>query len=180
MFENKAASRCQSRELPADGTVGWRIDQELVPPGVGIDSDDPAKDACEMSLIAHSAFEGDPQKGAPRAQHHFLGAQDAPLHDVRKRGLSKAVPKGRQLTALGVACVMRALRYIQAQHPPKLTAVNADRLADREAASMRGFADQSHLSRRFRHLVGSSPKDYCRMNAQAPQQHITESRAAKS
>jgi AraC-like DNA-binding protein len=88
----RGASRCQSRELPADGTVGWRIDQELVPPGVGIDSDDPAKDACEMSLIA----------------------------------------------------------------------------------------DQSLLSRRFRHLVGSSPKDYPRMNALAPQQHITESRAAKS
>jgi hypothetical protein len=67
-----------------------------MPPGFGIDSDDPAKDACEMSLIAHSAFEGDPQKGAPRAQHHFLGAQDAPLHDVRKRGLSKAVPKGTE------------------------------------------------------------------------------------
>src|SRR5882672_7929301 len=92
----RGASRCQSRELPANGTVGWRIDQELVPPGVGVDSDDPAKDACEMSLIAHSAFEGDPQKGAPRAQHHFLGALDAPLHDVRKRGLSKAVPKGTE------------------------------------------------------------------------------------
>jgi len=82
--------------LPADGSVGWRIDQELPPPGFWIDSDDPAKDACEMSLIAHSAFEGDLQKGAPGAQHHLLGAQDAPLHDVRNRGLSKAVPKGTE------------------------------------------------------------------------------------
>src|SRR4029077_1681895 len=49
-----------------------------------------------MRLIAHSAFEGDLQKGAPRTQHHFLSAQDAPLHDVRKRGLSKAVPKGTE------------------------------------------------------------------------------------
>jgi AraC-like DNA-binding protein len=48
-------------------------------------------------------------------------------------------------------------------------------MADREAAPMRGFADQPHLSRRFRHLVGSSPKDYRRMNAQAPQQHVTGS-----
>jgi hypothetical protein len=66
---------------------------ELPPPEAGSDSNNLAKGASEVSLIAHSAIDSDPCKRFSRFKHHDLRATHALSSDIDEGSLAKALLK---------------------------------------------------------------------------------------
>src|SRR5262249_15979684 len=72
----------------------------LPPPLRWIDTDDPAKDPCEMRLIAHSQLEGDLSEGCRGAEHQRLGAPDALFGYIGQRRYAEALPESAEEVAV--------------------------------------------------------------------------------
>jgi hypothetical protein len=89
-----------NREFPTAGGIGYGSYTESVPPGLGIDADDPTKYATEMRLVAQTALQSHLRQGQSRRHHQFFGTPDTPLRDVGTRGLSEGHPKGPEEVTL--------------------------------------------------------------------------------
>ena len=64
---------------------------KLAPPGGWVDSDDPTKDTSEMTLIGHSAVEGDFHEWVAGTEHDRLGMTHTLPVDICERSIAKAL-----------------------------------------------------------------------------------------